>query len=126
MSWQDYVDKQLLATNCVTKACIAGLDGNVWAKSDGFEVAKEEIAKLVSGFDNLDILTGSGVTLAGTRYIYLSGTDRVVRAKLGKVGVHCVKTTQAVVVSLYEDPIQPQQAASVVEKLGDYLTNCGY
>lgn len=32
----------------------------------------------------------------------------------------------AVVVSLYEEPIQPQQAASVVEKLGDYLINCGY
>lgn len=32
----------------------------------------------------------------------------------------------AVVVSLYEDPIQPQQAASVVEKLGDYLITCGY
>lgn len=32
----------------------------------------------------------------------------------------------AVVVSLYEDPIQPQQAASVVEKLGDYLIGCGY
>lgn len=32
----------------------------------------------------------------------------------------------AVVVSLYQDPIQPQQAASVVEKLGDYLITCGY
>lgn len=32
----------------------------------------------------------------------------------------------AVVISLYEEPIQPQQAASVVEKLGDYLVNCGY
>lgn len=40
MSWQDYVDKQLLGTKCVTKACIAGLDGAVWAKSDGFEVSK--------------------------------------------------------------------------------------
>jgi hypothetical protein len=39
MSWQDYVDRQLLATNCVTRACIAGLDGNVWAKSEGFEVS---------------------------------------------------------------------------------------
>lgn len=38
MSWQDYVDKQLLASRCVTKAAIAGHDGNVWAKSDGFEV----------------------------------------------------------------------------------------
>ncbi|XP_022914093.1 profilin [Onthophagus taurus] len=126
MSWKDYVDKQLVASRCVTKACIAGLDGNVWAKSDGFEVTKDELVKLVSGFEKQDILTSSGVTLAGNRYIYLSGTDRVIRAKLGKVGVHCMKTTQAVVVSLYEDPIQPQQAASVVEKLGDYLINCGY
>lgn len=38
MSWQDYVDKQLLASRCVTKAAIAGHDGNIWAKSDGFEV----------------------------------------------------------------------------------------
>lgn len=43
MSWQDYVDKQLLASRCVTKAAIAGLDGNVWAKSDGFEVSISNI-----------------------------------------------------------------------------------
>lgn len=42
MSWQDYVDKQLLASRCVTKAAIAGHDGNVWAKSEGFEVSKEK------------------------------------------------------------------------------------
>ncbi|XP_045472138.1 profilin [Harmonia axyridis] len=126
MSWQDYVDKQLLASRCVSKAAIAGHDGNVWARSEGFDVSKEELQKIVQGFDNQDILTSNGVTLAGNRYIYLSGTDRVIRAKLGKFGVHCMKTTQAVVVSLYEDPIQPQQAASVVEKLGDYLITCGY
>jgi hypothetical protein len=39
MSWQDYVDKQLLASRCVTKAAIAGHDGNIWAKSEGFEVS---------------------------------------------------------------------------------------
>jgi len=126
MSWQDYVDKQLLASGCVTKAFIAGLDGNVWAKSPGFEVSKEEALTLVKGFDNKDILTSGGLTLAGTRYIYLSGTEKVIRAKLGKVGIHCMKTTQAVVISTYDDPIQPQQAASVVEKLGDYLISCGY
>ncbi|CAH1113812.1 unnamed protein product [Psylliodes chrysocephalus] len=50
MSWQDYVDKQLLASKCVTKAAIAGHDGNVWAKSDDFLVtlndAKEDTKKL--------------------------------------------------------------------------------
>ncbi|XP_075992439.1 profilin chickadee [Anticarsia gemmatalis] len=126
MSWQDYVDKQLMASRCVTKAAIAGHDGNVWAKSEGFEISKDEVAKIVAGFDNESLLTSGGLTIAGTRYIYLSGTDRIIRAKLGKVGVHCMKTQQAVVISLYEEPIQPQQAASVVEKLGDYLITCGY
>lgn len=59
-----------------------------------FQVSKDELTKLVQGFDKQDILTSSGVTLAGNRYIYLSGTDKVIRAKLGKVGVHCVKTQQ--------------------------------
>jgi len=127
MSWQDYVDKQLLASNCVTRACIAGLDGgNTWGKSEGFDVTPTEVLKLVQGFADPSVLTGSGLHLAGIRYIYLSGTDNVVRAKLGKVGVHCMKTKQAVVIAIYEDPIQPQQAASVVEKLGDYLVTCGY
>lgn len=39
MSWQDYVDRQLMASRCVTKAAIAGHDGNVWAKSDNFDVS---------------------------------------------------------------------------------------
>lgn len=110
------------------------------------QVSKEELAKLVLGFDKQEILTSGGVTLAGQRYIYLSGTERVIRAKLGKVGVHCMKTQQgkpakptptshsnphiplsaAVIVSTYEEPVQPQQAASIVEKLGDYLITCGY
>lgn len=58
------------------------------------QVSKEELAKLVQGFEKQDILQSSGVTLAGTRYIYLSGTERVIRAKLNKVGVHCMKTGQ--------------------------------
>jgi Profilin len=42
MSWQDYVDNQLLASQCVSKACIAGHDGGVWAKSEGFDVSASE------------------------------------------------------------------------------------
>lgn len=45
MSWQDYVDNQLLASRCVSKAAIAGHDGGVWAKSDNFEVKKKKCKK---------------------------------------------------------------------------------
>lgn len=51
MSWQDYVDNQLIASQCVSKACIAGHDGGVWAKSEGFDVSvekKEERKKIIA------------------------------------------------------------------------------
>uniref|UniRef100_A0A1E1WMM2 Profilin n=1 Tax=Pectinophora gossypiella TaxID=13191 RepID=A0A1E1WMM2_PECGO len=102
-------------------------DGDMWWQPIQIRnISKDEVGKIVAGFENESLLTSGGVTIAGTRYIYLSGTNRIIRAKLGKVGVHCMKTQQAVVISLYEEPIQPQQAASVVEKLGDYLITCGY
>lgn len=58
------------------------------------QISKDEVAKIVAGFENESLLTSGGVTIAGARYIYLSGTDRIIRAKLGKVGVHCMKTQQ--------------------------------
>ena len=38
MSWQGYVDYQLIGTGMVNKACIIGLNGAVWAQSAGFTV----------------------------------------------------------------------------------------
>lgn len=48
MSWQDYVDNQLMASQCVNKACIAGHDGNIWASSKGFEVSFKNILHVYS------------------------------------------------------------------------------
>jgi profilin len=52
------------------------------------------VTKLVQGLNNTDLLTANGVTLAGQRYIYLSDSDTIVRAKFGKVGLHVMKTKQ--------------------------------
>ena len=66
MSWQSYVDDQLLAAKVTTvtltltvslsltltlacppqtvsKACIAGHDGNIWATSEGFAATAAEL-----------------------------------------------------------------------------------
>jgi len=40
MSWQSYVDDQLIATKVIAKAVIAGHDGNIWASSAGFAVSQ--------------------------------------------------------------------------------------
>ncbi|CAG0905837.1 unnamed protein product, partial [Cyprideis torosa] len=94
MSWQDYVDKQLLGSNNVTQAAIAGMDGNIWAKSPGFDVKVEEVQTLLRGLDDPSQFQMHGVHVAGQRYFYLSGTDKIVRAKQAKSGLHCTKTTQ--------------------------------
>ena len=39
MSWQSYVDDQLLSTKVIKNAVIAGHDGNIWATSAGFPVS---------------------------------------------------------------------------------------
>lgn len=126
MSWQEYIDKQLMASGVVKHAVIAGHDGNIWAKDDQFNPTEDDLSKVFKGFSDKAFLQTSGLTIAGDRYIYLSGDEKIIRAKRGKIGVHCMKTKQAIVVALYEDPIQPQQCATVVEKLGDYLESCGY
>merc|ERR1712110_579771 len=44
MSWQSYVDDQLISTNMIKNAVIAGHDGNIWASSSGFNVLEHRPA----------------------------------------------------------------------------------
>jgi len=126
MSWQSYVDDQLLNTKMVTHAVICGHDGNIWAKSADFVVTPEELKALISKYADTSLLAQGGITVAGKKYMYLSSTDKVIRAKKGTSGVHAIKTTQTYILCVYEDPIVPEQAASVTEKLGDYLIQVGF
>jgi len=126
MSWQDYVDKQLVDSGFINHAAIIGNDGVLWAKSANFNVTPTELTTFATHYNSPEHFQSNGITLAGTRYIFLSGTDRVLRAKKNKTGLHCIKTEKAIVVSIYEEPTTPQQAANVVEKLGEYLISHGY
>jgi len=126
MSWQNYVDQQLMGSGLVTKAVIAGHDGTLWAKSNNIEPTREELVKLSSSFADQGNLAMSGVHIGGEKFFYLSGTDKVIRCKKGKSGVHSMKTLQTILVAVFEEPIQHPQVASVVESLGDYLISMSY
>ena len=60
------------------------------------------------------------------RYMYLSGDDKVIRARKKTSGLHVMKTVQAVIIAVYDEPIVPEQCANTTEKLGDYLISVGY
>jgi len=126
MSWQQYVDEQLLATKMVSEAVICGHDGNAWATSAGFGVSAAELKDIANSFGKVDVLPMKGVTVSGQKYMYLSGDERVLRAKKGTSGIHVMKTVQAYIISIYHDPIVPPQCAQVTEKLGEYLISVGF
>ena len=125
MSWQDYIDTQLIGKS-LKNAAIAGHDGNVWAKSPDFNVTPTEIQTLLTNYGNQESLASGGISLGGQKYFYLSGDDEVIRGKQGKGGVHCVKTNQTLLVGIYDSPMEPAQAATITEKLGEYLKGVGY
>ncbi|KAF9527266.1 profilin [Crepidotus variabilis] len=126
MSWQTYVDSNLVGSGKVTKAAIIGLQGGLWAKSSGFEPTTEEQNALIAGFKNPDSLLASGVKLAGTKYFTLSANARTIQTKKGADGAIIVKTKQAILVAVYIAPLQAGEVVPVVESLADYLINAGY
>merc|ERR1711942_593320 len=125
MSWQSYVDTQMIEKK-LKQAAIAGLDGSIWAKSGDFNITSEEVKRVVDNYDNQLAFASTGINLAGQKYFYLSGTDDVMRGKQGKGGVHIMKTEKAVLVGVYDEPMQGAEAATVTESLGSYLKGCGY
>ena len=126
MSWQDYVDKQLVGSGSIKYAAIIGTDGSLWAKSSDFNLSSTEITTLAKNYSNTAHFQSNGITLNNTRFIFLSATDRVLRAKKNKEGLHCIKNKTCIIIGVYEEPITAPQAATVVEKLGEYLYDLSY
>ncbi|KAK0533645.1 profilin, required for normal timing of actin polymerization in response to thermal stress [Tilletia horrida] len=126
MSWQTYVDVNLVGTKHIAKAAIIGLKGGVWAKSPGFDVSADEQKALIEGFTNPTSVQASGLHIAGKKYFTLQVNDRSYYGKQGPDGISCVKTNQAVLIGLYVSPTQPGDANKTVEGLADYLIGSGY
>ncbi|XP_068202234.1 profilin-like [Palaemon carinicauda] len=126
LTWNDYVSKQLTGTGNVSQGAIAGLDGSIWAISEGWGVTEQECKAIATGFTNPSGFHQSGVTCAGERYIFLSGNESVLRARKGSQGIHVAKTNTAIIIAKYDEPIQPGQCAATVEALADYLKSVNY
>jgi len=126
MSWQAYVDQNLVGTGRIQQAAIIGLDGNTWATSAGFAVAPAEGKKVSGAFVNPSDIIASGVVLNNVKYLALRYDNRSIYGKKGPGGCVLVKTKQAILIGIYGEGTQPGDATNIVEKLGDYLISVGY
>ncbi|KAF7324696.1 Profilin [Mycena kentingensis (nom. inval.)] len=126
MSWQAYVDTNLVGSGKISRAAILGQQGGVWASSSGYTLSAEEQKAVIGAFSNLEGVQGSGLKLAGQKYFTTKADDRSIYGKKGADGYVIVKTTQAILVAEYVAPVQAPEAVTVAEGLGDYLISVNY
>eukprot|EP01133_Synstelium_polycarpum_P007034 gene7034-8178_t len=118
MSWQAYVDDQLLAGG-LCQGAILGLKGGVWATSKGLTIQPAEVTAICANIGTPKF-SETGITAGGVKYLCIKAEDSSAYGKKGAGGIILVKTTQAIVVGVYDDKLQPGAAATCVEKLGMY------
>ena len=126
MSWQAYVDTNLLSTQKVKQAAIHGLDGAPWATSAGLALDQAQVQTILNGFKDASAIREQGIKLNGQKYFTLRADDRSIYGKNGATGVVCVKTKQAVLIGFYDETVQPGETTKVVEGLADYLISVNY
>jgi len=126
MSWQAYVETNLVGTGKVSRAAILGQKGGVWAASAGYNLSATEQSEILKAHGNLDTTQSNGIRLGGQKYFTLQANDRSIYLKKGADGALLVKTKQAILVAEYNAPVQAPEATTVVEGLADYLSGVGY
>eukprot|EP01091_Cochliopodium_minus_P016209 TRINITY_DN59_c0_g1_i3.p1 TRINITY_DN59_c0_g1~~TRINITY_DN59_c0_g1_i3.p1 ORF type:complete len:127 (-),score=26.36 TRINITY_DN59_c0_g1_i3:146-526(-) len=126
MSWQTFVDTNLLGTKKITKAAFIRHNGALLSKSGNINFTPQEAKNIADGFRDNFLFHSAGIVLEGTKYTFLRSQDRSVIGKKGQGGIHLTSTTNAIIIAIYEAPTIPSEAAIVVEKLADYLIGVGY
>ncbi|KAJ6598217.1 profilin [Mycena vulgaris] len=127
MSWQAYVDTNLVGSGKISKAAILGKAGGVWAASPGYTLSAEEQKAVLAAFGNVEAVQASGLRLAGQKFFTVQVVpDRSIYGKKGADGYVIVQTTQAILVAEYAAPVQAPEAVKVAEGLADYLISVNY
>ena len=109
MSWNDWVKNSLINCtdhghsymNVLTDAAIVGLDGAVWARTDGIDIKPDECKKLNELLNQSENNTPS-VVVGGKKYqVTHYEPNAFVYLKIKEGGATIAKTTKAFVVGIY-------------------------
>ncbi|KAF2244092.1 Profilin/allergen [Trematosphaeria pertusa] len=130
MSWQAYIDQSLLGPGNIDRAMICDAAGSaVWATSPGFSVTDAERQAIASSFTDASDpkqVISNGIKIGGEKYMTIEAGDDELKAKKGKEGIVCVKTTQALLICHHNADTQTTVAFNDAAALGEYLKKMGY
>jgi len=128
MSWQQYVDTNLVGTGQVTQAGIYDLQGNPWAytQQPPFAAQVAEVAAVSAHFAAPSGLAATGATIAGVKYMFVRGEENAeIYVKKGNTGVYFYRCNTCIIVAFHDDKIQPGTCSACTAKLGDFLKEQG-
>uniref|UniRef100_A0AC34R4D9 Profilin n=1 Tax=Panagrolaimus sp. JU765 TaxID=591449 RepID=A0AC34R4D9_9BILA len=128
--WQAYITTLFDGCQGIKRAAIVGLDGSVWARSEGaneFRGTEAELKTFVNHFSNINDVPSKGADLEGIHYIVPRTEENLIFGKKDKSGFFAVKTKTAVIIAVFEgESSDCAEARSCVEKLAQYLATSGY
>eukprot|EP00741_Cyanophora_paradoxa_P022082 tig00021434_g21317.t1 len=126
-TWQEYVDQHLVGTGLVRAAVVFGVDGTLWATSQGWNLSQDEAAQILQCFN--DPASGeAGVVACGQRFQLIRCEDDMLLAKRAHQGICAYRTNQCVVLGFYDENVNgnPGQCNAIISRLGQYFREVGY
>jgi len=129
LGWQDYVNTHMIQQG-LSDGAIVGLDGGIWANSNGFHIQKadiDEVSKLFHQF-SLDSSNPLGFNFGGQVYSFASRTESVVIGKHWSMGLIFRKTQKAILIGAFRPygSIQQNKSEYIINTLADHLHQSGY
>jgi profilin len=67
MSWQAYVDSNMVGTGKISRAAIHGHDGSLWATSAGFTVSPADFQEIFSAYKDATNIRTNGLHVGGVK-----------------------------------------------------------
>eukprot|EP00760_Papus_ankaliazontas_P001202 PhM_4_TR10419/c0_g1_i2/m.13963/K05759/PFN; profilin len=126
MSWQQFVDVNLIGSGAMHSGIIMGQDGTVWAWNGPLAHApgdniQAELAQLAKAVASPDVAQAGGVTLGGSKYFCIRAEPGLFWGKLGAGGMCALMSKTAIVVGVYGEGVPPPKHNQAVEALREYL-----
>ena len=147
VTWQAFVETQLLASKACAQACIISAeDGVPWAYSKGFvprrypaQITQDDGAEVPIEVDERVLLsrlmaTGAkgpeGLRINAKKYMVVRTipSPLTIYGKVPQGGACFTRTEKAIVIGTYQEGVSsgPGACNVAVEKLGEYLREKGY
>ncbi|PAV89851.1 hypothetical protein WR25_00698 [Diploscapter pachys] len=93
--WDAYINSLTGGSQAIKRAAIVGLDGSIWARTEGgsmFKATDSELKTFVSLFNNIDSVPSTGADLEGIHYIVPRTEPNLIFGKKDKSGFFAAKS----------------------------------